>query len=77
MMLAARTERAAEDLLWGAMASGPRGSTVSHDFISADNQWAIRVGLEAGLSLVTDCGPIFVRGEIGPMAPFLPSGAFL
>jgi hypothetical protein len=34
------------------------------------------VGLEAGLSLNTD-GPVFVRGEVGPMAPYLPSGAYL
>jgi GNAT superfamily N-acetyltransferase len=75
-LLAARTEAAAEDLLWGAMRSGPRGGTISYDFVSADNQWAIRAGLEAGLS-ITDCGPMFVRGRAGPMAPYLPSGAYL
>jgi len=76
LLLAARTDAAAADLLWGAMLSGPRGATVDHRFISADNGWAIDAGLEAGLSL-TDCGPIFARGDIGPLAPFLPSGPYL
>jgi len=75
-LLAARSEAAAEDLLWGAIASGPRGATVSVDFVTAENQWAIRVGLEAGLAISPD-GPTFVRGEVGPMAPYLPSGAYL
>lgn len=75
-LLAARTEAAAEDLLWGAIASGPRGGTASVDFVTAENQWAVRVGLEAGLAISPD-GPMFVRGEVGPMAPYLPSGAYL
>jgi GNAT superfamily N-acetyltransferase len=75
-LLAARTEAAAEDLLWGALASGPRGGTVSVDFVTAENQWAIRVGLEAGLALSPDA-PTFVRGDVGPMAPYIPSGSYL
>ena len=75
-LLAARSEAAAEDLLWGAMTSGPRGGRFSYDFVTAENQWAIRVGLEAGLALNTE-GPLFVRGDIGPLAPYLPSGAYL
>jgi GNAT superfamily N-acetyltransferase len=75
-LLAARTEAAATDLLWGAFASGRPGATVSVEFISAANQWAIAAGLAAGLALTT-CGPIFVRGELGTLAPFLPNGAYL
>ena len=75
-LLAARTEAAAEDLLWGALRSGPRGGTVLFDYVTAENQWAIRVGLEAGLSITPD-GPVLVRGRLGPLAPFLPSGAYL
>jgi GNAT superfamily N-acetyltransferase len=75
-LLAARTEAAAADLLWGAITSGPRGATVSVDFVSAENGWAIDVGLEAGLS-IGSCGPIFVRGRLGALAPFLPNGAYL
>jgi GNAT superfamily N-acetyltransferase len=75
-LLAARSEAAAEDLLWGAMCSGPRGATFAYDFVTAENQWAIRVGLEAGLALSLE-GPVFVRGDLGALAPFLPSGAYL
>jgi GNAT superfamily N-acetyltransferase len=75
-LLAARTPEAAEDLLWGAITSGAPGATVSYDFVTAQNQWAIRTGLQAGLA-VTGCGPLFVRGRLGPLAPYLPSGAYL
>jgi GNAT superfamily N-acetyltransferase len=75
-LLAARSESAAEDLLWGAITGGPHGGTVSVDFVTAENQWAIRVGLEAGLAITID-GPTFVRGDVGPLAPYLPSGAYL
>ncbi|CAA9485930.1 MAG: hypothetical protein AVDCRST_MAG53-994 [uncultured Solirubrobacteraceae bacterium] len=75
-LLAARDEAAAEELLWGAFQSGPRGGTVSFGFVTAENQWAISVGLEAGLALTLE-GPVFVRGEVGPMAPYVPSGAYL
>jgi len=75
-LLAARTAAAAADLLWGAIASGTRGGTVVIDFVTAENGWAIEVGLEAGLAL-SSCGPIFVRGELGTLAPFVPNGAYL
>jgi len=75
-LLAARTEAAAEDLLWGAITSASRGTSVSVDFVTAENQWAIRVGLAAGLTIASG-GPAFVRGHTGPMAPYLPSGAYL
>lgn len=75
-LLAARSEEAAEELLRGALLSGARGASVEVDFITAENQWAIRVGLEAGLALSLG-SPVFVRGEVGPMAPYLPSGAYL
>lgn len=74
--LAARNEAAAEDLLWGAITSGPPGGSVSIDFATAENQWAIRVGLAAGLT-ITPKGTLFVRGEVGRLAPYLPSGAYL
>jgi GNAT superfamily N-acetyltransferase len=75
-LLAARNDAAATDLLWAALASGPRGATVEVDCITADNQWAIGVALEAGLA-VSESGPLLVRGDVGPMAPYLPSGAYL
>jgi hypothetical protein len=44
--------------------------------VTAANQWAIQVALEAGLA-VSDHAAVFVRGEPGTMAPYLPSGAYL
>ena len=75
-LLAARNEAAAADLLWGAISSGVPGTAVSYDFVTAQNQWAIQTGLAAGLA-VTACGPLFVRGQVGPMAPYLPNGPYL
>jgi GNAT superfamily N-acetyltransferase len=75
-LLAARDEAAAEDLLWSVFASGPRGAGVEVNFVTAENQWAVRAGLEAGLVLSPD-GPTFVRGDVGPRAPYQPSGAYL
>jgi len=75
-LLAALTEAAAEDLLWGALLSGPPGEKVNFHFVTASNQWAFRVGLEAGLA-IEDWGALFVRGEVGPLAPYLPNGTYL
>lgn len=75
-LLAARTQAAAADLLWGAITGGTRGGTAELGFVSGGNGWAIDVGLEAGLTIGT-CGPIFVRGEPGALAPFVPNGAYL
>ena len=42
-----------------------------------ENDWAIDVAAcDAGLALTPD-GPVFVRGDVGPLAPYLPSGAYL
>ena len=75
-LLAARDEQAATALLWGALAAAPPGATVQVDFIAAGQDWAVAVALEAGLALSPD-GPLFVRGEVGPLRPYLPSGAYL
>ena len=76
MVVAATDDEAAADLLWGCLAGGPPGGTVHVDFISEGNDWAVRVALDAGLALGPE-GPVFVRGETGPFAPYLPSGAYL
>jgi GNAT superfamily N-acetyltransferase len=75
-LLAARDEAIATDLLWSALAFGTPGATVHVDFISAGHDWAVQTCLAAGLALSPD-GPIFVRGDVGPFAPYLPSGAYL
>ena len=75
-LLAALDEEAAQALLGAALAASSPGATVQVDFISARQDWAVAVALEAGLALSPD-GPIFVRGDVGPLRPYLPSGAYL
>jgi GNAT superfamily N-acetyltransferase len=75
-IVAAVDEAAAIDLTWSALATGAPGAPVHIDFITQGNDWAVSVALDAGLSLTPD-GPTFVRGEIGALAPYLPSGAYL
>ena len=75
-LLAARDEEAARALLWAALGASPPGATVQVDFLSAGQDWAIEVVLDAGLALSPD-GPMFVRGDVGPLRPYIPSGAWL
>jgi GNAT superfamily N-acetyltransferase len=75
-LLAARDEDAARALLWAALAASPPGTTVQVDFMTAGQDWAVAICLEAGLALSPD-GPVFVRGDVGPLRPYLPSGAYL
>src|SRR6059058_3993807 len=75
-LLAALDEEAAQALLRAALAASSPGATVQVDFISAGQDWAVAVALEAGLALSPD-GPIFVRGDVGPLRHHLPSGAYL
>jgi GNAT superfamily N-acetyltransferase len=76
VIVAATEEHVARDLLWSCLAAGIPGGPVHLDFISARNDWAVEVALDAGLALSPD-GPVFVRGETGPYTPYLPSGAYL
>ncbi|HMJ37174.1 MAG TPA: GNAT family N-acetyltransferase [Baekduia sp.] len=76
ILLAAFDDEAATDLLWSCLADGAPGAPVHLDYVTQGNDWAVAVALEAGLSLSPD-GPVFVRGETGPFAPYLPSGAYL
>jgi GNAT superfamily N-acetyltransferase len=76
MLLAARDEAAARTALWAGFASAGAGATVAVDFLTAGQDWAIAVALDAGLQLSPD-GPVFAGGALGPMAPYVPSGAYL
>lgn len=75
-VLCATDEDAARDLLWSAFAAAPPGATVHVDFVMAGHDWVVDIGLRSGLALSPE-GPVFTRGELGTMAPFLPSGAYL
>lgn len=71
-----RDEETAALALWGAFARMGRGATVTVDFLTAGQDWAVQACLTAGLALSPD-GPLFAGGELGPMRPYLPSGAYL
>jgi hypothetical protein len=67
-----------EDLLRAVFARvAQRGAEANVQFITAGQQWAVEVCVEARLELEADCGCVFTRGEVGPLRPYLPSGAYL
>ncbi len=72
-LLAATDRRTASRLLWSVLADGPVHTTVAH--VTAANEWALDVGLAAGLAVHTE-GYLAVRG-MRPPAPYLHSGALL
>jgi GNAT superfamily N-acetyltransferase len=76
VVVAAFDDVSAADLLWSCFAAGAPGASVHVDFVGQGNDWAVAVALDMGLSLSPD-GPIFTRGDLGPLAPYLPSGAYL
>ncbi len=76
VLVAARTLHAARDLLWACLLGGTNGATVHVDLLTSTQQWAFDVVLQAGLPLSSD-GAVCVRGDVGPMTPYLPSGVFL
>ena len=50
--------------------------TVEVLFLTAGQDWAVRAGLAAGLVLSPE-GPVFTRGGLGTLRPWIPSGAYL
>lgn len=76
VLVAARTEAGALDLLWSCFAAARPGATVHADFLMAGQDWAVQACLKARLVLSPE-GPVYTRGELGPLRPFLPSGSLL
>jgi len=75
-LLAAFDEGAAAALLRGCLAAaGTRHAVV--EWITSAQNWAVAPCLEAGLELRFDVGAVFLAGDVGPFAPYLPSGAYL
>lgn len=72
-LLAATNRRTAARLLWDALASADGPVTVTH--VTAVNEWAVSVCLEAGLAPYTS-GYLGVRGMKPPM-PYIHNGSFL
>jgi GNAT superfamily N-acetyltransferase len=71
--LAAEDEATARSLLWTMIAEAGDATV---PWITAPQQWAIQVGVAAGLQVHAE-GPVCVRGETGPLRPWLPNGALL
>jgi RimJ/RimL family protein N-acetyltransferase len=76
VMVGARDAEAAQRMLWALFATAGPGATVNVDFLTAGQDWALPVCLDARLALSPD-GPMFAGGTLGPMAPYIPSGAYL
>jgi ribosomal protein S18 acetylase RimI-like enzyme len=76
MLLGARDEDAAQRVLWALLQTAGPGATVNVDFLTAGQDWALPVCLDAGL-LPSPDGPMFAGGDLGPLAPYVPSGAYL
>src|ERR671916_340235 len=75
-ILAATDPGAARDLLWACLERTPPEEKADVGWITGNQNWAVAVALEAGLSL-SPAGPICTRGVLGPLTPYLPSGPFL
>ncbi|MDH6115850.1 GNAT superfamily N-acetyltransferase [Kitasatospora sp. GAS204A] len=74
-LLAATSKRLAVRLLREALARVPEGTEARVEYLTAEQEWALDVGLELGLSLHNH-GFLALRG-MRPPAPYLPSGGFL
>lgn len=74
--LLATDAEAATALLQAHLAGVAPGDSAELLFVTAGQDWAVRTGLAAGLALSAD-GPVFTRGELGTLAPWIPSGSFL
>ncbi|MDH6134802.1 GNAT superfamily N-acetyltransferase [Kitasatospora sp. MAA4] len=74
-LLAATSKRLAVRLLREALARVPDGTDARVEHLTAEQEWAVDVGLELGLTLEST-GYLALRG-MKPPAPYLPSGGFL
>jgi hypothetical protein len=74
--VAANDAQLATELLWAALAESEPGKETEVRWITGRQPWAVRTVLAAGLDLQPD-GPICVKGNPGPLTPYLPSGAYL
>jgi GNAT superfamily N-acetyltransferase len=74
-VVCASSRRVASQLLWEAVASAPQDGELTIPHVTAANEWAIDVGLAAGLAVHT-AGYLGVRG-MKPPAPYLHHGALL
>ena len=77
-LLAAFDEESAATLLRGALArAAEAGQPGFVNWITASQQWALGVCLDARLELRANTGAVFLAGDVGPFRPYLPNGAYL
>jgi GNAT superfamily N-acetyltransferase len=74
-LLAATDAATAQTLLWAALAEADPATPIGYHNLTAQQQWAIDVGLQAGMELHTS-GYLALRA-MEPPAPYIPSGHFL
>jgi ribosomal protein S18 acetylase RimI-like enzyme len=74
-LLVARDDEAATALLWSALGSIGELERPCLRWVTGDQEWAIRVAIEARLRL-SATGALCVRGRPGLLRPFVPSGPF-
>ncbi|GAA1415052.1 hypothetical protein GCM10009639_68940 [Kitasatospora putterlickiae] len=74
-LLAATSKRIATRLLREALARVPEGTQARVEALTAEQEWALDVGLEVGLT-VESCGFLGLRG-MRPPAPYVPNGGLL
>jgi GNAT superfamily N-acetyltransferase len=74
--ISARDDGAAADLLRAAAAAAAGDERLRVEYLTGDQGWAVDVAVELGLDIAPG-GPVFVRGELGPLHPYVPSGAYL
>jgi GNAT superfamily N-acetyltransferase len=73
--LAALDDESAAAVLRGVLSRVESKTTIG--YLTAPQQWAVPVLLEAGLDVKGARGPLFLAGDVGGFQPYLPSGAFL
>ncbi len=74
-MLAATSRRLAKRLLTASLLLLPEGAEARVPNLTAEQEWAVDVGLAAGLEL-SNSGFVCLRG-MRPPAPYIPSGSLL
>jgi hypothetical protein len=75
VLLAATSPAVATELLAAALRRAPAGRVTEFGWVTAPQQWALRVALDAGMEL-HPLGPIGLRGFAAAPACYLPTGAF-
>lgn len=75
-LLAACDEQAATELLQAVMAA-VGDNELQVKWLTARQQWAIRLCSAAGLRFNLNWGAMFTGGDVGPLTPYLPNGAYL